>query len=310
MDKGKKYLIIGGTNKAGSTSVFEYLAEHPDVCPSFIKQANFFLDEGYNIPLDPIHKFSEEKKNYADYDKFYRAYKGQTYKLEGSPDYLYSPGTPGKVAKYVKATGHQVQFVFLLRAPKFRFKSFFQFAKQLELIPKEMELSEYMEINKRTPHNIKEPFYCILDTGHYHKFLQPYFELFGKENVHVYFFEDLKHDVKAFMKNVAQDLGLDAGFYESHNFVRHNQTRKVKNESLNNLYGNLRVWLLKQSGKSGFFLPLVRFGKKYITPMYQKMNTDVVNTEKAADIYDDFLEDVYKEEAGKLEELTGTQPPW
>lgn len=44
------YLIIGGTTKAGTTSIFRYLSAHPDVCASSLKETRFFLDKDYPLP--------------------------------------------------------------------------------------------------------------------------------------------------------------------------------------------------------------------------------------------------------------------
>src|SRR5687768_10444593 len=43
-DAGLANFIIGGTDKAGTTSVFTYLSAHPSVCGSVIKETNFFRD--------------------------------------------------------------------------------------------------------------------------------------------------------------------------------------------------------------------------------------------------------------------------
>ena len=36
--------IIAGVTKAGTTSLFQYLHAHPDVCPSSTKETLFFKD--------------------------------------------------------------------------------------------------------------------------------------------------------------------------------------------------------------------------------------------------------------------------
>jgi hypothetical protein len=39
-----KYIIIGGSTKCATTSVFAYLASHPDIASSKVKESRFFLD--------------------------------------------------------------------------------------------------------------------------------------------------------------------------------------------------------------------------------------------------------------------------
>ena len=46
---GYRFLIIGGASKAGTTSMFSYLAEHPQICASHAKETRFFLDSDYPL---------------------------------------------------------------------------------------------------------------------------------------------------------------------------------------------------------------------------------------------------------------------
>jgi len=45
--------VIAGVNKAGTTSLFVSLAEHPDVVASAIKETRYFLPARYGEPLEP-----------------------------------------------------------------------------------------------------------------------------------------------------------------------------------------------------------------------------------------------------------------
>jgi len=45
--------IIAGVNKAGTTSLFVTLAEHPDVAPASVKETKYFLPARWGQPLDP-----------------------------------------------------------------------------------------------------------------------------------------------------------------------------------------------------------------------------------------------------------------
>lgn len=45
-----RFGIIGGGSKAGTTSVFNYLADHPEICAADAKETRFFLDADYPLP--------------------------------------------------------------------------------------------------------------------------------------------------------------------------------------------------------------------------------------------------------------------
>ena len=50
--QGESFLIIAGASKAGTTSVFNYLANHPQICASVAKETRFFLDLDYPLPSE------------------------------------------------------------------------------------------------------------------------------------------------------------------------------------------------------------------------------------------------------------------
>jgi len=53
----KRFLIIAGQPKAGTTSLFDWMAQHPEITPSRLKETRFFLDPDYplNRPLPNAH---------------------------------------------------------------------------------------------------------------------------------------------------------------------------------------------------------------------------------------------------------------
>ena|ERR1051325_529510 len=52
--------IIAGVNKSGTTSVFQYLHGHPQVCCSLDKETGYFLPLRYNQSLEPIRIYHEQ----------------------------------------------------------------------------------------------------------------------------------------------------------------------------------------------------------------------------------------------------------
>src|SRR5438132_11166491 len=97
-----KHVIIAGTNKAGTTSFFEYLSAHPSVCAAYIKQTFFFLDKEWQKKLQLISLYDYDK-GIHQYKLFFRNYEEGQLKLEASPEYLYSPGTPKKIFDFIQS---------------------------------------------------------------------------------------------------------------------------------------------------------------------------------------------------------------
>ena len=50
-------LLIVGVAKAATTSLFQYLAQHPDIFPAELKELRYFTPLRYAEPLPPIGSY-------------------------------------------------------------------------------------------------------------------------------------------------------------------------------------------------------------------------------------------------------------
>src|ERR671920_1370194 len=92
--------IVIGAAKAGTTALYWYLAEHPTVFMSPVKETNFFayaLDEqGRLVYGDPdVHKFPV--KTLAEYEALFAPAAGVLAVGEASPIYLECPQAPARI---------------------------------------------------------------------------------------------------------------------------------------------------------------------------------------------------------------------
>jgi len=107
--------LIAGTEKAGTTSVFVYLSQHPQVCASSRKETDFFRNE-----------FSGDRQRdeaaYAGY--FRKCTADQHILMEASPAYL---GEADIVAPRIHALLPDAKLLFILREPIARLYSAYNF---------------------------------------------------------------------------------------------------------------------------------------------------------------------------------------
>src|SRR5688572_22585305 len=75
-------LVIAGVPKAGTTSLFSYLTQHPEVCGSDVKEPRYFNPLRLGSELGPIE----------DYAAHFGHCAGQRYAMEASPGYSYGGG--------------------------------------------------------------------------------------------------------------------------------------------------------------------------------------------------------------------------
>jgi len=281
------FLIIGGTTKSGTTSLFNYFKDHPEVLGSSMKETRFFLDESY--PLKSKFRYTDGIDRYAAYFS-HRA--GERILLEATPDYLYSAGT----AKRIKESLPNARLLFIFRNPVDRFVSWYRFSKQNNLITPETTLKSYFDGQQRDDLEYQSQHLMALKQGNYSSYLQAYLAVFSSENIRVCFMEDLKSNPRAFMMDLCGFYGIDPGFYKQYKFETHNATMKLKNQRLHEVYMKTSFLIRKQTHNKRLVHRFLKSLKKTFYPIYLKMNR--MNSD-ATDIHEQELDVVasyYQEE--------------
>lgn len=223
--------IIGGTEKAGTTSVFDYLCTHPQVCGSSKKETDFFSAEYSGDPL-------RDAERYAAY--FSRCDAEVPVLMEASPGYL---GEAAKVAPRMQAMIPQVKLLFILRNPVDRFYSSFHFHRGKLNLPAGMTFESYLECcieydsGRKTAADLKiDDWYLkVLRFGRYAEFLSIYRETLSPARVKVMFFEALSEDPLSFMVELSDFIGIGTDPWQQYEFRKSNVTFSGKNRALHRL---------------------------------------------------------------------------
>src|SRR3954452_18181658 len=118
------FLILGAA-KAGTTALYHYLKQHPEVCMSEIKETNFFALMGkpldFRGPGDDEHINRFSVTTWGDYQSRFPDRTDARAVGEASPLYLYSPDAPGRIARWMP----KAKLVVILRDPVARAYSAF-----------------------------------------------------------------------------------------------------------------------------------------------------------------------------------------
>lgn len=116
-------LLIAGVKKAGTTSLFDYVGQHPDVFTPAVKAVNYFLPlrEG-NATLPPIEV----------YEKHFAEAGSQRYRLEAPSYYLFG-GT--RILGPLTAMLTDVRVIVSLRDPVHRLWSDFSMKRRERTLP-------------------------------------------------------------------------------------------------------------------------------------------------------------------------------
>jgi Sulfotransferase domain len=191
--------IIAGVNKAGTTSLFVTLAEHPDVAPASVKETKYFLPARWGQALDPR----------AVYETYWDHAGGAPVRLEATPAYF--SGGRALVAM-VREVCDAPKIVVVLREPVSRLLSYFAFQQARLRIPETMSLDEYLaQADARSVDDFHDPdneIYFGVRGGIYADYLPDWTSEFDGD-VLVLFFDDLLARPAETVARTASFLGLD-----------------------------------------------------------------------------------------------------
>ncbi len=229
MDAGRDYrhLIIGGTIKGATSSVFAYLSAHPEICGSSVKETFFFTHEySGNIEQDR-----------QCYQRYFKDTQGCKAVCEASPNYL---GYTESVAPRIKALLPDARLLFILRNPADRLFSYFNFARGKLELPREMTFDSFVGLCEKytVEHETTEELGLAvkhlraLELGNYSHFLKNYYNEFDDENIKIMLFDSMRKDPIAFMADICEFISVDPEFYQSYTFGKSNVTFAGKLKSL------------------------------------------------------------------------------
>lgn len=288
-------LLICGAVKAGTTSVFRYLAAHPEVCASSKKELNIFHANGGHLDKNTLNHYQSFFQHCADPGLM---------RLEASPAYFIGGD---RIATKIDELMPDAKLIFILREPLGRYVSHFTYwTAKTDKVPPGVGISEFLAVGldvelgneKRSNiHDWSPKATRMIRSGRYEKYLSSYLNIISKDRICVVFYEDLACDPTSFMRQICDFAGIDADFYATFAFTVENKTRFVRFRRLHNLSVNINDKL------EPFFnrFPLLRKGLRAI---YYRMNPATKERDNIVDGADlSMLADFYKYENIKLREL-------
>lgn len=283
------FLIIGAP-KAGTTALYHYLKEHPQIYMSPVKEPKFFALEGKQIDFRGP---GDLKKDYVtDIEAYSALFNNVSQEVaigEASPGYLHSTEAPERIRHYIP----DAKLIVIIRDPVERAYSHFLSLVRQDLEPltdfmQAMEAEEERILNKWSPR------WLYKQRGFYYDQLKRYFDLFDRNQIRVYIHKDFKNNSVGVLQDIFQFLDVDDTFVPDTS-QKHNATYTHKNKALHKL-------LKEQNLIKSILKPILS------STLSQSLKTNIrnLNTGKRpqlqAKIRKQFIEE-YREDILKLQEL-------
>jgi len=218
--------IIVGAPKAGTTSLYHYLSEHPDVFMSEPKEVNFFSKE--EIEAQGLYYTDFKVKDMGAYQRLFDGVKHEKAVGEGSVSYLYYPDTPKKI----KVALPDVKIIILLRNPVERAFSHYLMDLRLGLVDIPFENIVSHDV---TNQKIDLFYQQYIELGLYYEQVKRYLNIFGQEKVKIYLQEDLRTRSDDVITGLYAFLGVDKS-YRPDMERQHNAFSMPKRNMIGNLY--------------------------------------------------------------------------
>ena len=199
--------VVIGAAKAGTTSIHEYLSEHPQVFMPSIKPQFLAYDGPGSVGDYPVRDF-------AHYESLFTDTQGYAAIGDVSEACLNSTGAAGRIATTIP----DARIIVVLRNPVER--AFSGYMMQLRTGKQQVEAATAFREDAN-----------FVQGGFYFERLTRYFDRFPRERIQVHLFDDFSADTLGVMRQMFRFVGVDDTFRPGVE-VRHNAGYSPRSKAL------------------------------------------------------------------------------
>lgn len=250
----KTNLFIVGAAKAGTTTIYDHLCDHPDIFMSPIKEPHYFCSDIRRINFTQPHykKFDLELNKYLkerplkkhhiayidqldQYEALFEEGQDKKYLGESSGGYLYST----TAAKLIYEYNPDAKIIISLREPVDRAYSHWKMnlangRENGTIAFSDCIASGFSRIDKGWGVT-----HLYVDLGLYCEQIKRYLDIFPRENILIVFYRELMISPQKFMDDIFKFLNLDIIAIDEQR--KSNPSRKPTFPVLQNFISNYRL---------------------------------------------------------------------
>ena len=212
MDARLPNFLIVGAMKSGTTSLWRYLKQHPQIYMPSLKEPRILASSIFINPGDELYRFHRVCKSctvstFEDYVKLFSDARNEKAIGEASPHYLYTHSTTIPVIK--KYLG-DVKIIIILRNPADRAFSAYKHTSIIDRT-ESMPFEKCLELEEeRRKNEVMPMMHFYKDLGFYYNQVNAYMENFSR--VKVVLLDDLENDAKRLVQDIYDFLDVDSSF--------------------------------------------------------------------------------------------------
>lgn len=202
-------IIVIGAARSGTTSLYRYLDEHPDVYMSPLKEPRFFAYSGQVVDFEgPADVYAHNRDTVTEASAYHRLFEDRDPRQctgEASPVYLYRDE---RVAECIHHHVPDARLIAIFRNPVERAYSDFLNMVRLGWEPVH-DFRKALDQEEKRIANHWSPYYHYRAKGFYAEQVRTYLDRFDRGQIKFFLLEDLKRDAAAVMKELFAFVGVD-----------------------------------------------------------------------------------------------------
>lgn len=228
--------FIAGAAKCGTTALYDYLSQHPQVYMSPIKEPNYFATDIQHSHIrqnvkDRIELLNIERyissdmrqrvhrafiRNPQDYSALFRFADKEIAIGEASASYMWSMNAAAEIKKNIP----DAKFIFLLRNPVERAYSHYLMDRRMAVTEDSFEIA--LEKDEANPVKSWGASSMYLELGMYYRQIKRFTDLFPPERILILLHEELLNQPEQTYQKVLDFLGLTVPGESNKGRVRNN----------------------------------------------------------------------------------------
>ena len=281
-------LLIVGAAKSGTTSLHNYLNQHPDIFMCSPKEPHFLINKEIGINRIPIGI-----TDISEYKNLFLEGEDKKYRGESSVMYLMYPEIV--IPKINQEFGEETKIIIMLRNPVERAYSGYQHVKRFNVKEDCIDFKSAWDISEKRYFEQEDMTAAsrYKELGLYYKQVKSYLEQL--KNVHIIIFDDYKKDFQKEMNKVFDFLEIE--------------NMKVNDVERHMVGGwqwedeKMKKLMIKKNLLKSFLKIIFPFKSLQQKIRQQIQNRKTVKVKEVSSEDKKMLQDFYREDIKKLSEL-------